>query len=146
MTDLSTMQISKTTLIFEKSLELFFKKWRGHSAEVDSFLEYFQLEKVEKHGNWYEALKCNEWCPLNTNSIECGNRVIKDQDTFRERWPLGRFCGKTLEIVHSWSFDRNVEDNVNAKTFHLVPVIELKHWKKAYEYLKVNFFLLFMNS
>ncbi len=93
-----------------------------------------------------EALKRNEWCPLNTNGIESGNRVIKDQDTFRERWPLGRFCGKTLEIVHSWSFDRNVEDNDNAKIFHLVPVIELKHWKKAYEYLKVNFFFIFMNS
>jgi len=69
--------------------------------EVDSFLEYFQLEKVEKHSIWHAALKCNEWCPLNTNGIESGNRVI-------------------------------------AKTFHLVSVIELKDWKKAYEYLKVN--------
>jgi hypothetical protein len=32
--------------------------------EVDSFLEYFQLEKVEKHGIWYAALKCNEWCKI----------------------------------------------------------------------------------
>ncbi len=51
---------------------------------------------------------------------------------------MGRFCGKVLEIVHSWSYDRNTELNPNAKIFHSTPVVALKDWKKAYDFAKVS--------
>jgi len=37
--------------------------------DVDSFLEYFRAEKLEKHSGWFEAIKQFEWCVVNTNSI-----------------------------------------------------------------------------
>ena len=46
--------------------------------------------------------------------------------------------GKALEIVESWSFDRNYEENPHFKVFNLVLVISLKHWKSAYEFVKTN--------
>ena len=83
-------------------------------------------------------MKGNNLCPSTSNGIESNNRVIKDNHTFRERWPMGRFLSKSKEIVESWSFERNPDDNINAKVFHFVPVIETKLWRSAYEYVKVK--------
>ena len=53
-----------------------------------------------------------------------------------KRWPIGRFFGKRIEIVESWSYDRNVEENLRAKLFHTLRVIELKNWRSSYKFVK----------
>ena len=67
--------------------------------EVDTFLEYLCVQNIEKNSGWFEAIKGDDWCPSTTNRIECNNKLVKDDHTFRERWILGRFCSKTIEIV-----------------------------------------------
>ena len=54
--------------------------------------------------------------------------------TFRKRWPLGRFLSQTLNIVHTWSDDRNHD----AKSFSFSRTFAIAHWKKAYAFLKVK--------
>ena len=43
--------------------------------------------------NCYEAAA--PFVPSTSNGIEVGNRLIKDDETFRERWRLGRFLTKS---------------------------------------------------
>ena len=91
-------------------LSTFFFKFHDFSIifQINDYFKFtrswfiFGIFSIRKGWKAWYLNFCNEWCPLKTNGIESGNRVI-------------------------------------AKTFHLVPVIELKDWKKAYEYLKVNF-------
>jgi hypothetical protein len=64
---------------------------------------------------------------VTSNGIESNNRNIKEDDTFRERWPLGRFCVKSLDIVRNWSADRN-PTNVNCKNFNFHPILETKEF------------------
>ena len=54
--------------------------------------------------NWYEAAA--QFVPRTRNGIESGYRQIKDDETFRERWPIGRFMNKSLSIVRNWSKER----------------------------------------
>ena len=109
----------------------------GTSEEVNYFLKYLK-KQIDKHNGWYEAFKGDDGCPSTSNGIESNNRSIEYDHTFRERWPMGRFMGKALEIVESWSFDRNYDENPNFKVLNLVPVISLKHWKSAYEFVETN--------
>lgn len=136
LSDISKIQSCKTVEIFNCAIELFMSKWREHSNEVDNFLDYFFEEKIQRNSGWFEALVKDMWCPTTSNSIESHNKVIKDNHTFRERWPLGRFCGRILEMVNDWSVERNPE-KVNAKIFHKTPVIQITLWKEAYAWLKV---------
>ena len=101
------MQSVPTKDVFEKDVSLFFIKWAEKGQEIDTFLEYFCMQKIERNSGWFEAIKGDNWCPTTTNGIECNNRLVKENHTFRERWPLGRFCCKTTEITEGWSFDRN---------------------------------------
>ena len=89
-------------------------------------MEYFCVQKIESNSGWYEAIKRDNWCPTTTNWIERHNKLVKEDHTFRERWSLGRFCSKTLQITESWSFDRNFVENPNAKKFHSIPEIPFK--------------------
>ena len=57
--------------------------------------------------------------------------------TFRERWPLGRFLSQTLNIVHTWSDDRN-PDYIHDTSFSFSPNFAIAQWKKAYAFLKVK--------
>ncbi len=119
MADISKLQVSKTKEIFEAGCDLFLKKWHAYEDEgIDKFLSNFESEYLNQRCGWYEALA--PFLPSTSNSIESTNRVIKDDFTFRERWPLGRFLGKSLEVVGKWSDDRN-PDNINVKSFSIVP-------------------------
>ena len=111
-------------------------KWENFSDKVDNFLEYFAREKLNTSNNWYEAAAA--FVPSTSNGIECCNRLIKDDEVFREQWPIGQFLNKSLDIVKHWSEDRN-PDNINCKRFHLQPNLGTKEWKAAYSWLKVSF-------
>ena len=49
-----------------------------------------------------------------------------------------RFLGKALEIIESWSFARNNDNNPNKNVFNLVPVFTFNHWKSSYVFEKTN--------
>jgi hypothetical protein len=106
---------------------------RFFEKTIDDFLAYFKREKLEATQNWYETVAM--CVPSTSNGIESNNRNIKEDDTFRERWPLGRFCVKSLDIVRNWSADRN-PTNVNCKNFNFHPILETKEWKNPYSWLK----------
>jgi hypothetical protein len=65
------------------------------------------------------------------------NRVIKDEDTIRERLPLSRFTVAVFEIVNKWSKERN-PSRVNAKKFEHQPTITLSCWTDGYNWVKRN--------
>ena len=137
LTDLDMIQTCKTPKIFKYALNLFLEKWSSVECEgLESWLVYFKHEKINLHPNWFEAVA--QFCPSTSNAIESNNRNIKDDDTFRERWPLGRFLGKTLDIVREWSIDRDPA-NINCKAYNHYPILTTKVWKDAYSWLKVGY-------
>jgi hypothetical protein len=133
--DIRRLQICKTKSTFLIAIDFFYKKWEDHTGHnVQVFLDYFKLEKMSVCPNRYEAVA--ECVPSHSNAIESCNRYIKEDETFREQWPIGRFQTKSLEIVSNWSKERKPEDNVNCKLFHHHPVLTTKVWKNAYSYIK----------
>ncbi|CAF4768104.1 unnamed protein product, partial [Rotaria magnacalcarata] len=52
------------------------------------------------------------------------NRVIKDEDTLRERLVLSRFTVVVFSIVNKWSKKRN-PTLINSKQFERQPLITL---------------------
>jgi hypothetical protein len=135
LNDIRRLEICKTAETFKIGAKLFIAKWENTDQSIDDFLEYFKSEKLETSKNWYEAVA--ECVPSTSNGIESGNRLVKDNDTFRERWPIGRFQSKSLEIVHHWSNDRNPKKE-NCKHYQMFPCLNTQVWKNAYSWLKVN--------
>jgi len=76
MSDLDTLKLSKNFIICSN---LFLKKWKGQAR----FIEYFSNQWLESKNCWYEELEMH--VPSTNNSLEATNRVIKDEDTLRER-------------------------------------------------------------
>ena len=149
LADIVLMQQLRTEEIFQRAVDFFFEKWDNKSQEIDTFLAYFRSEKIEKHSAWYMAKTSGHWCPINTNEVKNFNQAIKDQHRFRERWPMNKFCEQILNIVQSWSYDRNCEFNPNATVFQTLPVITLELWKESYAFVKVLkrlFYILFYLS
>ena len=133
LNDIRRLQVCKTKTTFDNAAGLFLDKWlEKGDATLDVFLDYFKLEKLTNTPNWYEAAA--KFVPSTSNAIESNNRIIKDDETFRDKWPIGRFVPKSLEIVSHWA-DRNPE-KVNCKHFHLFPNLGTKEWKHAYSWLK----------
>ena len=64
------------------------------------------------------------------HTIEFGNRLVKDNNKFKDRWPLGRFVHKSLDIVHHWSQDLN-PSNINCKHFHEIPILRNQRMEKC---------------
>ncbi len=77
------------------------------------------------------------YVPSTNNALEATNRVIKDEDTIRERLPLSRFTVVVFEIVNKWSKERNPA-RVNSKTFEHQSLIKLSHWTDGYNWVKLN--------
>ena len=65
--DISSMQSLPTEDIFEKAVSLFYIKYGNKIKEIDTFLEYFCVQKIESNSGWYEAIKRDNWCPTTTN-------------------------------------------------------------------------------
>lgn len=79
------------------------------------------------------------YVPSTNNALEATNRVIKDEDTIRERLPLSRFTIVVFEIVNKLSKERN-PTRVNAKNFEHRPTITitLSYWTDGYNWVKLN--------
>ena len=71
---------------------------------------------------------------MNNFFIESNNRLLKGDETFRQRWSIEPFMNKSLDIVFNWSYDRNPSN----KNFQNSPVLVIKDWIKAYSWLKLK--------
>ncbi|CAF4458659.1 unnamed protein product, partial [Rotaria sp. Silwood2] len=97
--------------------------------------QYFSSEWLESKNGWYEGLAI--YVPSTNNALEATSRVIKDEDTLRERLVLSRFTVVLFSIVNKWSKERN-PTLINSKKFEYQPLIALSHWTDAYNWVKLN--------
>ena len=127
--DVEALQLAQSEQIFTKASILFIKKWK---KKQPTFVEYFENEWLASHNGWYEGIQ--HLTPSTNNALEATNRVIKDENTFRERLPLARFKVLTFEIVEKWSklYERNL------KQFYDKPTVTLDIWTKSYQWVKLN--------
>jgi hypothetical protein len=121
----------KIKKIFDIATRLFLKKWKSQ----EKFIQYFSSEWLESKNGWYEGLAM--YVPSTNNALEATNRVIKDEDTLRERLVLSRFTVVLFSIVNKWSKERN-PTRINSKKIEQQPVIKLSHWTDAYNWVKLN--------
>ncbi|CAF1507876.1 unnamed protein product [Adineta ricciae] len=127
--DIDVLQLAQSDRIFAKASNLFIKKW---NKKQPTFIEYFENEWLTLHRGWYEGIQ--HLTPSTNNGLESSNRVIKDENTFRERLPLSRFKILTFEIVEKWSksYERNL------KLFHDKQTVTLDIWTNSYQWVKLN--------
>ena len=66
--------------------------------------------------------------------MESNNRVVKDEETLRDRLPLGQFLDLVKsKIVHNWSVARN-EELPNIKAWSFEPKVSLKDYTGAFKW------------
>ena len=96
--DIEALQVAQSERIFTKAANFFIKKW---SSRESNFIECFKSEQLTSHNGWYEGVR--HFTPSTNNALEATNRVIKDENTSRERLPLSRFKVLAFKIVEKWS-------------------------------------------
>lgn len=131
MSDIMTLQICPDSTTFTKAKDLFVKKW---IKEEEDFVEYLQQQWLSSHDGWHEGVGDNYLLPSTNNGLEAFNRVLKDEETLRERIPLGRFFPLCLETCTRWS--KWYEQGL--KEIALNPSIDLPDWTAAYQWVKLN--------
>ena len=94
MNDIDTLQLSTNKSVFDIATRLFLKKWKNE----EKFLQYFSSEWLNLKNGWFEGLAT--YVPSTNNVLEAINRVIKDEDTLRERLVLSRFTVVLFSIVN----------------------------------------------
>jgi hypothetical protein len=77
------------------------------------------------------------YVPSTNDALEVTNRVIKDEDTIRERLVLSRFTVVVFSIVNKWSTERSPA-HVNSKKFEHHPSITLSYWTDGCNWAKLN--------
>jgi hypothetical protein len=82
--------------------------------EQKEFIEYFREQWLVQNPNWY--LGAGSISPSTNNALESYNKVIKDSNTLRERFPLSRFLVVAVEMVNEWSKKYTNTDNVFSKS------------------------------
>lgn len=100
LNDIDMLQLSQTPAIFEIASQLFIVKWRTESNEL---INYFKNEWLFKNRNWYEGFA--KRVPSTNNALESNNRLLKDEQTFRERLDLAQFRIIICETVRKWSLE-----------------------------------------
>ncbi|CAF4368506.1 unnamed protein product [Rotaria sp. Silwood2] len=131
MNDIETLQLSTNKNVFDIATRLFLKKWKNE----EKFIQYFSNEWLNSKNGWFEGLATH--VPSTNNALEATNRVIKDEDTLRERLVLSRFTVVLFSIVNKWSKERN-PTLINSKKFEHQPLITLPIWTDAYNWVKLN--------
>ena len=116
MDAIETLQLSKNKKVFDIATRLFLEKWKNEKK----FLQYFSRDWLNTKNGWLEGLAT--YVPSASNALEATNRVIKDEDTLRERFVLSRFTVVLFPIVNKWSKERN-PNFINSKRFEHQPLI-----------------------
>lgn len=124
--DIDILQLSQNEEIFEKASCMFVVKWE----KQNDFIKYFQKEWLELNRNWFEGVQ--KLVPSTNNALEAFNRVLKDENTLRERLPISRFSVILKEYIRSWS----LQYTTKAKEVHLNSVVDLKLWTTSYQWAR----------
>lgn len=83
--DIDKVQLSRNRETFQTAVQLFLNKWRTSER---CFCDYFTKVWVRQKPNWYEGVL--QRTPSTNNALERFNRTIKDNYTFREKYPLSK--------------------------------------------------------
>lgn len=128
--DLYELHLASSNEIFDAASQLFVAKWKKKSSHL---MVYFEKEWLFQNRNWYEGFAIQ--VPSTNNAIESFNRVLKDEQTLRERMDLTVFKVKMCEVVQHWSIE--YETGLN-QINHVEPPIDLPMWTEAYKWAKSN--------
>lgn len=128
--DLDQLQLSPSSHIFDSASERFVEKWHGEYREL---MEYFKMEWLIQNRNWYGRFA--KRTPSTNNALESNNRVLKDEQTLRERMDLAQFRVKLFDVVRQWSteFESGLNYIKNDS-----PKIDLKLWTDGYNWARSN--------
>lgn len=130
LADVDSLQLARSPEEFQLAANLLIEKWNKVSEEL---VKYFKSEWLDQHPNWYEGYAKNN--PSTNNCLESFNRVIKDEQTLRERFDLGRFCTVIFDMIRQWS----KEYDANLNSVHTGdPEIGLKWWTAGYQFARSN--------
>lgn len=91
-------------------------------------VKYFKKEWITTHKNWYEGFKSKT--PSTNNALESSNKVIKDEQTLRERFDLNQFS-----MIELWSTEYST--GLNKINFG-APTVKLETWTKGYNFARSN--------
>lgn len=83
--------------------------------------------------NWYEGFKSKT--PSTNNALESSNKVIKDEQTLRERFDLSQFRGVLFSMVEQWSTEYST--GLNKINFG-APNVKLEIWTEGYNFARSN--------
>ncbi|XP_073948903.1 uncharacterized protein [Choristoneura fumiferana] len=126
--DIDALQCATSPKVFTAASKDFLRKWR----EQKTFVAYFKIEWLTKNPNWYLGA-APILSPTTNNALESFTRVIKDENTLRERIPLSRFLVVAKDMVASWTQEALEEH------FAITPEVNLPAWTAGYEWAKKDY-------
>ena len=101
--DIKSLQLAVSLETFRTASDLFVAKW---TPDVPQFNAHFREEWLVKNFGWFEGYAM--YVPSQNNALEASNRIIKAEQTFRERLSIGRLIHVSEnEMVHEWSIKRD---------------------------------------
>lgn len=125
--DIHSLQLSKSKDIFEKASYLFIEKW---TEDAGDFCLYFKDQWLLKNSNWFEGVLHK--IPKTNNALEATNKIIKVEQTLRERLPLNQFIDILFEYIDQWG--KSYECKL--KEIKTLPDISLSMWTQAYQWAR----------
>lgn len=96
-------------------------------------MKYFKKEWLIANKNWFEGFR--EKTPSTNNALESSNKVIKDEQTMRERFDLSQFRSVLFDMVKQWSIEYSSELN---KINLGAPHVKLDIWTQGYNFARSN--------
>lgn len=129
LADLDKLQLSQSPEIFDTASKLFIVKWQPESKDL---LEYFCIEWLNQNRNWYEGVA--KMVPSTNNALESNNRLLKDEQTLRERMDLAQFRFQICDTIRQWS----LEYDSGLNKINKIPHIDLQQWTAGYNWAKSN--------
>lgn len=98
-------------------------KWKKYSLDL---VKYFKKEWLIAHKNWFEGFKSKT--PSTNNALESTNKVIKDEQTLRERFDVSQFRGVVFSMLQQWATEYST--GLNEINFG-APTVKLDMWTKG---------------
>lgn len=127
--DVDMLQLSQTPTIFEKASQLFLVKYKMY----EEFIEYFKKQWLIMHPNWYEGAAPLK-NPSTDNALESFYRILRNENSLRERLPLKMFMKLLMNWIKSWGTAYSRGENILATT----PCVTTSLLTKGYQWLCSN--------
>ena len=98
------------------------------SPTINTFISYYRRQWVIE--GYAPGL------PSQNNALEGTNGVIKNESSFRERFPLGQFLHFAEKLVSEWSEKRDpINLHIDSKVWKDTPTLALNDWTAAHQWL-----------